>query len=80
MGACGDVTEESSGAFGGGPPERTGVVVIRVWLEGTDAGRGLRARISLVRDVERRETESVVAGSAEEILEAVRRFVDEFVG
>ncbi|MFN2467007.1 MAG: hypothetical protein ABR521_02570 [Gaiellaceae bacterium] len=80
MGASGDVTEGSPGAFGGGSPERTGVVVIRVWLESADAGRGLRARISLVRDVECGETESVVAGSAGEILEAVRRFVDEFVG
>ena len=57
--------------------ERTGVVVIRVWLE--EAGAvGLRARISLVQDLEGGETESVVAASTEEIVEVVRRFVDEF--
>jgi hypothetical protein len=58
--------------------ERTGVVVIRIWLEDSGARNGLRARISLVRDLESGETESVVAASTEEILEAVRRFVDEF--
>jgi len=77
--ACADVPDESPGAFGGGT-ERTGVVVIRIWLEGGDARRGLRARISLVPDIERREEESLAAGSTEEILETVRRFVHEFVG
>jgi len=74
-----DVPDESPGRFGDGT-ERTGVVVIRVWLEGEHASQGLRARISLVADIERREEESLAAGSTEEILEAVRRFVDEFVG
>lgn len=73
-----DVPDESPGGFGDAT-ERTGVVVIRVWLEGDDARRGLRARISLVPDIEGREEESLAAGSTEEILEAVRRFVDEFV-
>jgi hypothetical protein len=33
MAAGGDVSEEPPDAVGDGPPERTGVVVIRVWLE-----------------------------------------------
>ena len=79
MGACGDEPDEHVDDSVVRASERTGVVVIRVWLERGDSERGLRARISLVRDVERGETESLVAASAEEILEAVRRFVDEFV-
>jgi hypothetical protein len=63
-----------------GTSERTGVVVIRVWLEGAATGRALRARTLFVPDVERGEAETAVAGSAEEIIEGVRRFVDEFVG
>jgi hypothetical protein len=80
MGAGGDLTDEPPDALGERPPERTGVVVIRVWLEPAHPERQLRARISLVRDVERGESESVVAGSDDEILDAVRRFLDEFVG
>jgi hypothetical protein len=59
--------------------ERTGIVLIRVWLECDDAERGLRARISLVRDVRSRETEEAVAATPAGVLEAVREFVDEFV-
>jgi hypothetical protein len=80
MGAGGDLSDEPPDAFGERPPERTGVIVIRVWLDSAHPERELRARISLVRDVERGESESVVAGSDEEILGAVRRFLDEFVG
>lgn len=79
MSACGDEPDEHIDQPDGGASERTGVVVIRVWLERGDSERRLRARISLVRDVEHGEAESVVAASAEEILEAVRRFVNEFV-
>lgn len=79
MGARGDLTEEPADSSGR-RPKRTGVVVIRVWLEPAHPERQLRARISLVRDVERGESESFVAGSDEEILDAVRRFLDEFVG
>ena len=80
MGACDDLTEESSMEVRGRPPERTGVVVIRVWLESADAERGLRARISLFRDVACGDSDSVVAGSRQEILDAVRCFLDEFLG
>lgn len=80
MGAGGDLTDEPPDALGEGLPERTGVVVIRVWVESAAPERAMRARISLVRDVESGEAESVVAGSDEEILDAVRRFLDEFVG
>jgi hypothetical protein len=59
--------------------ERTGLAVIRVWIERPDGREGLRARITLVRDLEGRESESAVAADPEEIVGVVRRFVDDFV-
>jgi hypothetical protein len=57
--------------------ERTGVVVIRIWIE--DAGlRNFRARVSLVRDIESGETATVFAAGPKELLGVVRRFVDDF--
>jgi hypothetical protein len=59
--------------------ERVGVVVIRVWLEDAHPIR-LRARITLTADVAQGETESVVADSPEAILDAVRSYLDVFLG
>jgi hypothetical protein len=58
--------------------DRTGVAVIRIWVEQTGVRDGLRARISLVPDIESGETTTVVAGGRHELLGAVRLFVDEF--
>jgi hypothetical protein len=58
--------------------ERTGVVVIRIWIEDASLRNGLRARVSLVRDIESGETATVVAAGPQELLGVVRRFVDEF--
>ena len=57
--------------------ERTGVLVLRVWIE---AGSGeFRARITAERELGSGERVSVVAGSLEEILEFVQRWIDKFV-
>lgn len=58
--------------------ERTGVVTIRLWIESADATSGLRARITLVRDLEESEPETAAASRPDEIVAVVRRFVDEF--
>ena len=57
--------------------ERTGVLVLRVWIEaGTDE---FRARITAERELGGEERVTAVAGSLDEIIEFVRRWVDEFV-
>ena len=58
--------------------ERAGVVVIRVWIETGEGRDGLRARITLVRDLEENEPETAVARDPDEIVAVVRRFVNEF--
>ena len=58
--------------------ERAGVVVIRVWIETGEGTDGLRARITLVRDLEENEPETAVARDPDEIVAVVRRFVNEF--
>ena len=50
----------------------------RVWLEEA-VENTLRARVTVVRDVESRETEDDTASSVEEIGEIVQRFVRSFV-
>jgi len=57
--------------------ERTGVLVLRVWIE---AGSGeFRARITAESELGSGERVSVVAGSLEEILEFVQGWIDEFM-
>jgi hypothetical protein len=57
--------------------ERTGVIVVRVWLE-AGADDGLRARITAVRDLESEEVDNAAASSVEEIVDVVQRFVESF--
>jgi hypothetical protein len=57
--------------------ERTGVLVLRVWIEPA-ASESLRARITAERDLEARERVSAVAASVPQILEIVRDWVEEF--
>ena len=57
--------------------ERTGVLVLRVWIEaGTDE---FRARITAEDELGSGERVTVVAGSIEEILEFIRTWVADFV-
>jgi hypothetical protein len=57
--------------------ERTGVIIIRVWREAGDED-GLRARVTAVQDLESDQVDNAVAGSVEEIVEIVQRFVSAF--
>jgi len=58
--------------------QRVGVVVIRVWIEDVHPSR-LRARIMLAADLAEGETEPVVAGSPEAIIDVVRSYLDAFL-
>jgi hypothetical protein len=51
--------------------ERTGVLVVRAWIE---AGE-LRARITYTRNIASARPRETVAGSAEEIVRAVERWL-----
>ena len=57
--------------------ERTGVLVVRAWTETAD--RSVRARITSTLDVEGGAQNSQAAASAEEILTAVRKWIEDFV-
>ncbi len=57
--------------------ERTGVIIVRVWLE-ADAENVLRARVTAVRDLESREVDDATASSVEGIVALVERFVRSF--
>jgi hypothetical protein len=57
-------------------PERAGVMVIRIWTEtGADP---LRARLTSTLDVAAPRERAQAAASREEILAAVRAFLDAF--
>lgn len=58
--------------------ERTGVLVLRVWLE-RDARNGLRARITAESELGSGERTSVAAVTIEQILGYVRTWVENFV-
>jgi hypothetical protein len=59
---------------------RTGVLVIRAWLEDDVEHEALRARIKQTLDVSRPVTTEVVARSEEEILAAVSTWLHAFAG
>jgi hypothetical protein len=58
--------------------ERTGVIVIRVWIEG-GGDDGFRARISATPDVSRPERTTFAAGSLEDVVQIVRDWLEEFL-
>jgi len=60
------------------PSERTGVLVLRVWIE-AGSERGLRARITTEDAVGSGERVSVVAGSVEQVVQFVEQWVQGFV-
>lgn len=62
-----------------GALERTGVLVIRAWLEDEDGAKPLRARITSTLDVSApRATDTVGAASEAEIVSAVRAWLRAF--
>jgi hypothetical protein len=60
------------------PAERTGVLVIRVWIELNGEAR-LRARITRVLDTESREEISSVVATRDEITSTVADWLDAFL-
>lgn len=58
-------------------PERTGVIIIRVWLE-ADGENGFRARVTAVRDLETNDVDDAVASNVDEVVDIVQRFVSSF--
>jgi hypothetical protein len=56
--------------------DRTGVMVVRVWIERSDGS--LRARLTETLDLTTHEETSCAASSAEEIVEIVSRWVQAF--
>lgn len=56
---------------------RTGVMIVRIWIEGSDGT--LRARLTETLDVTAREDTTRVASTLEEIVEIVSSWVDGFV-
>ena len=58
--------------------ERTGVLVVRAWIEG-DPPR-LKARITHTIDVTRGEPQTATTASADEICAEVRRWLDALEG
>ena len=60
------------------PAERTGLLVIRAWLEANEEPR-LRARITRTLDVARRDETSTVVATPAEVTGAVADWLDEFL-
>jgi hypothetical protein len=58
--------------------DRTGVLVVRVWIEG-DSTAGVRARITRTVDIGSREDAVSIASSVEEIRAIVEAWLEEFV-
>jgi len=59
-------------------PEAVGVLIVRVWLEGSPELR-LRARITRTLDVTSEAEEVTTTSSVEEVQATVRRWLDDFV-
>ena len=53
-------------------PDRTGVLVIRVWLESPTTSCGLRARLIRTSDVMTGELETTVAATVNDVCDQVR--------
>jgi hypothetical protein len=59
-------------------PERTAVLIIRLWVEGEPA-TGFRARVTQTRDVTKADEVSTVTASQQEIHEIVDRWFESFL-
>jgi hypothetical protein len=57
--------------------ERTGVLVVRVWIE-RPPGTGLRARIT-AQELDNGEQATTVASTVDAILDVVRQWLEAFV-
>lgn len=59
------------------PSDRTGVLVVRLWIE-EDHLQGLHARITHTLDTATNEQSAAVAASADRICAVVTRWVEDF--
>lgn len=58
-------------------PNRTGLLMVRLWIE--TAEEGFRARITQTLDSSRADQPTSTASSPEEVYAVVRKWVQEFV-
>lgn len=56
---------------------RVSVMVVRVWIDSSDGA--FRARLTHTRDLSDREQSSDVAGNPDQVVAAVRAWLDAFV-
>lgn len=61
------------------PAERTGLLVIRAWIESNGQAQ-LRARITRTLDLEQRAEVSTAASNRDQIVAAVETWLDVFLG
>jgi hypothetical protein len=57
-------------------PAPTGVLLVRLWVEG-DPATGLRARITRTEDIEGGERVTTTAGTVEDVVVTVRRWLED---
>lgn len=67
------------GAVKTGTFDRTGILIVRLWIEGTANG-GFRARISQTHDAAGLERGMTTAGTPEDLYDVVRNWVETFIG
>lgn len=58
--------------------ERSAVLVVRVWREAGMSAGAVRARITMTANADEAGSTESAAGSAQEILDLVRGWLDEF--
>jgi hypothetical protein len=60
--------------------ERTGVLVVRIWIEAPfSPGESLRARITFRHDLDTGKTDTAAAASVDQVVEIVRAWLERFV-
>ena len=57
-------------------PDRTGVMVVRIWIDGT--GKQIRARLTETLDITSHEERTQAAASVDEVLAIVREWLGRF--
>ncbi|MGZ4371191.1 MAG: hypothetical protein ACXVRK_01550 [Gaiellaceae bacterium] len=58
--------------------ERSAVLVVRVWREAAGSAGSVRGRITMTANADEASSTETVVASADEILDLVRNWLDEF--
>lgn len=61
------------------PSDRTGILIVHLWVEDDEAHGGFRARITQTLDSTHPERETATAATPEAVYTAVRNWVETFV-